>query len=401
MANTLDAMKPTYWSKRIQEHLRHRNIARVICSSEEQARLFNGKTVNRPYTSRSTIQDVTLGTGTYSTNAVVATNESLTVNAWKAAAQRFTKDEYIQMMNAPLVVNDVIDDNAYQLNRALDRSILGEYSNANNSTTAAAYTKTDIYDGLAEAHRALRNVGVEQSKPWFIVVDDYITKLIQTSNAGRETVLGDEKTKMGFGFTEKYAGFQVYESPEALTWTGEFALATNPTANDTITIDGVVFTFVASPATAGQVDIGASAAATVDNLVTLINDPGTTTATGIALSAADQLKFQNLGQTLISAADGTTTLDLTSTKGRITLAQSLTASGDGLQNAVLHCLGGKIGSIDLVVQSDIETEVKSEIAGFLGKEYVTDMLYGYKTFTEGANRLVDFQVTTQSDDLTA
>lgn len=48
-------------------------------------------------------------------------------------------------------------------------------------------------------------------------------------------------------------------------------MATNPTANDTVTVNGVVFTFVATPTLPGDVDIGGSAAVSVDNLVAAIN----------------------------------------------------------------------------------------------------------------------------------
>jgi hypothetical protein len=50
---------------------------------------------------------------------------------------------------------------------------------------------------------------------------------------------------------------------------------TNVTANDTVTINGKVYTFVAAPTVEGDVDIGASAAATLDNLKAAINHTGT------------------------------------------------------------------------------------------------------------------------------
>jgi Concanavalin A-like lectin/glucanases superfamily len=74
---------------------------------------------------------------------------------------------------------------------------------------------------------------------------------------------------------------------------GYFTLSTNPANGKTLTLDingtNVVFTFVTSiGSTAGNVLIGASAAATVANLLALLNQPQTTTATGVALAAANQ-----------------------------------------------------------------------------------------------------------------
>jgi hypothetical protein len=75
---------------------------------------------------------------------------------------------------------------------------------------------------------------------------------------------------------------------------GAIALPTNPTNGQTLTLDingtNVVLTFVSAIGTAaGNVLIGASAAATLANLLALLNQPRTTTATGVALSAANQL----------------------------------------------------------------------------------------------------------------
>ena len=70
-----------------------------------------------------------------------------------------------------------------------------------------------------------------------------------------------------------YMGYDFHVSNQ-LTSTAVLALATNPTAGDTVTIAGQAFTFV-SPigTTAGNVLIGASADATRANLAALVNAP--------------------------------------------------------------------------------------------------------------------------------
>lgn len=400
MANTFDPLKPTLWSKVYQENIRRNNIARTITSAQEQKNLTYGKEVSRPYISDPVIGDLVFGDPTYTPGDLVATEEKLLVNKWIQSSFNITKDQMKQVLRQPAVIADKVKASAWQLGREIDRNVFGQYSSSAYNTTAAAYTKTDIYDGLGEAHRTLRDGGVEQDRPWYAVVDASVTQLIQNSQSARETMMGDKEQKMGFGFNRDFAGFRVFESSQALTWTGSFKFAVNPSEGDTITIDGVVFTFNATPSGAGSVDIGASAAATIDNLVTLINAPLTTTATGIALSAADAAKFLLGSSVLISAADGTTTLDLTSRKGRITLATDMAGSGNGIQNAVLHCPVGRYGAIDTVFQSDMETEVK-DVNRSLSMDYITDLLWGVKMFNEGANRSADFKVTTQADALAA
>jgi len=84
---------------------------------------------------------------------------------------------------------------------------------------------------------------------------------------------------------------------------GFFTLSTNPGNGKTLTLDingtNVVFTFVTViGSAAGNVLIGASAAATCANLLALLNQPQTTTSTGVALSAANQLLVSYLSYAL-------------------------------------------------------------------------------------------------------
>lgn len=398
MTNTIDALKPTYWSKRYQANLRARNISRVITSTKEESSLTNGKTVDRPYLSRAIISDLTLNNGTYTPAAMSATSETLTVNMWKASSINITKDQEKQVLRAPYVINEFIDDGAWRLNQYVDRATFGEYVNATYQTVASEVVKTNVYDKVGAAHQALREAGVEQSKPWYLVADPAFTQLIQNSQGARETMMGDDLQKMGFGFNRNFAGFRVYESAQALTMTADIIMSTNPTAADTLVINGVTFEFVASPSTAGQVDIGSTAADTIDNLVALINAPGTTTAGGIKLSDADQLKFiDESGVALISAADNATYVTLTSVKGRIALAETFTTAANGVKDAIVHLLAGQMGNIDTVFQSDLETTVNPNPNRSLSKDYITDLLWGIKTFKEGADRMVDFQVKTMTD----
>lgn len=90
---------------------------------------------------------------------------------------------------------------------------------------------------------------------------------------------------------------------------GKITLPTNPSNTQTLTLDingtNVVLTFVTSiGVTAGNVLIGASAAATALNVLNLLNQPDTTTTTGVALSSANQQLVSYLNFSL--AAGGTT-----------------------------------------------------------------------------------------------
>lgn len=64
-------------------------------------------------------------------------------------------------------------------------------------------------------------------------------------------------------------GSELYD--DGVKATGYFTFSGNVSADDTITVNGTVFTFKASGATGNQINIGASASATIDNAVTVLN----------------------------------------------------------------------------------------------------------------------------------
>lgn len=53
--------------------------------------------------------------------------------------------------------------------------------------------------------------------------------------------------------------------------TGTITFADNPTADDTITINGVAFTFVAAGATGNQINIAGTLPLTLDNVIAILN----------------------------------------------------------------------------------------------------------------------------------
>lgn len=92
--------------------------------------------------------------------------------------------------------------------------------------------------------------------------------------------------------------------------TGSVAFAGQPTANDTITINGVVFTAKASGAAGNEFNIGADLGESIDNLVTVLN--------GSAVAAVALATYANVTDTSMSV-----TFDAYGTAGNaFTLAES-------------------------------------------------------------------------------
>lgn len=181
---------------------------------------------------------------------------------------------------------------------------------------------------------------------------------------------------------------------ENLTGEAVLAMATNPTAGDTVTIQGITFTFVSSiGTTAGNVLIGGSADATRANLTALINAPATTTANGVALSSADVIKIQDTLR--LSAVNDNTANTMTITgigSSRLAVSETLTASGDTWTKSFIHAYFGKKGSIDVVIQDKVDMEMRDEPKQ-RATNILSDVLYGVKTFYDGSQQFLDVLIS--------
>lgn len=127
--------------------------------------------------------------------------------------------------------------------------------------------------------------------------------------------------------------------------TSRLVATANLTDTQTITIAGITFTSVAAiGAAAGNFLIGASAAATLANLAGLINSPSTTSATQVALSAANQGVLSALGA--VATVSGTT-LTLTFTAWDAAAYVSETQTNASWSNSLVQTFA-RWGGVDLI-----------------------------------------------------
>lgn len=181
------------------------------------------------------------------------------------------------------------------------------------------------------------------------------------------------------------ANAEVYIS-ENLTGESLLTFSGNLTAADTITIEGVVFTAVATiGATPGNFLIGGNLAATITNLAGLINNPGTTSATQVALSAADQVKIQDTLR--LAATPAATTLKVVG-KGSGRLVISKVSTVTTITRNFIHAYFGKKGAIDVVIQDKVDMEMRDEPRQ-RATNILSDVLYGVKTFWDGSQKFLD------------
>lgn len=105
----------------------------------------------------------------------------------------------------------------------------------------------------------------------FGVVSPQFEEIVSLYYGAKATDLGDDVSQNGF--FKRISGYELYSSNN-LTGSAVLELATNPTDGDIITIQGQVFTFVATIGTTpGNVHIEATVDGTRANLETLINTP--------------------------------------------------------------------------------------------------------------------------------
>jgi hypothetical protein len=360
---------------------------------EEQETLKKGDTVHRPYRSALSVND--LGSeGQYTRQDITDTDETLSINKEKEVT--FYIREIDEMQSDYKTANEYADDAAVALGNQIDGDVLGEVLNATNTVDDGSIggtagngitpSTTNLDKIFGKAAEKLDAADIKQDGR-VAIISPQLYNIIWQRIGGKATVLGD-KTLMN-GNEGNFANFALHKSNN-LTWTGVLALATAPTNGDTITIRGVVFTFVTTiGSTAGNVLIGANVTASKTNLAALINTPGTTTAQGVALSSANQKLMKNFTAALVTGGVKVTALGVS----YVVVSETLTDGTDTWTAAlqIQHNLFCRKGCTDLVIQKAPTMTDKSR-DGYLGRDIVSYTVYGKKTFLEGTSAMVDVQI---------
>lgn len=410
MANT--HVFETKMSDRMQVTRYSTPVFAMQASFEERAKLSSGQSVTRPYVARMYEQDYTRGSD-LSMQTLSETNETLSITSAKSTP--FAIDDLDAIQSNFRLMDEYSGKAMRALNKAIDADYLGEVANATSSIDAGdvggtagqgiTLDATNVLKAFAAANRKLENLDVQiqggldpridsgNMKPMggagFADLHPYVKEQLSYSLAGRESVDGAIVGKNGY--SSSYFGFDNFVTTNGY-WTATLTIATQPTDADTVTINGVVFTFKTTlGVTAGNVLIGASAATANTNLAALVNTPGTTTAQGVALSAANQLLMKRI----VATAGATTTTFAAKGYGYVVVSETLTAAADVWSLQISHQMFGQKGAVDMVLQAKPQVKVDS-IPLQIGSYVKPWVLYGKKTFVEGAAALVDVKVSSSS-----
>jgi len=331
-------------------------------------------------------------------DSITDTSELLTTNIEKEAAFYISDGEVKQ--TGPLNPGEVIGGKvAMKVAISFDALLFAEVLNAaytfdtgdlttlvsnstpiSESTTTVPQMVTMMPAKLRRNNQTLTNLA--------FVTDSFGAGLMSQYLLGKNIDLAGSVFKNGY--TGDVSGAQVYVS-ENLTGTATLNMATQPTDGDTVVINGVTFTFkTVLGSTAGNVLIGASADAARANLAALINAPGTTTAQGVALSAANQALLKPSGISMVATNNDTTNkMTLVAVgSGALTLSETFTDVTDAWSLNAIHAYFGRKGAIDAVMQDLSEVDMRPT-ADRRGTNVFSSYLAGIKTFADGAKQFLN------------
>lgn len=293
---------------------------------------------------------------------------------------------------------------AHKLAEHIDSDILGEavnafatFDNGDLTTTASTGTaitlsSTTVPQLVSRAPAKLR-ANNQSLTNLCMVVDSYAAASMTEYLLGKNIDLAGSTYANGYTGTVSTA--EVYVS-ENLTGEAVLLMEANPSAGDTVSINGVVFTFEVTLGAAGDLHIGTAADDTRANFAAALNAPGTSitesaTAGYTAVSAANIAILEGLRITATNNNTADTLTIVAKGSGRLTVAETLTDAEDIWTKNFIHGYFGKKGAIDVVIQDQVDMEMRDEPKQ-RATNILADALYGFKTFDDGSQQFLDLHI---------
>lgn len=222
------------------------------------------------------------------------------------------------------------------------------------------------------------------------VVDDYALSNISQHVIARDTQMGDSYYQNGA--SGQILGSEVFIS-DNLTAEAVLGMATQPTAADSVTVNGVVFQFVATLGAAGDLHLASDVDKTRANMANAWNAIGTAIAedtdTGYqVVSAADQATWESLRITATNDNTANTLTIVAVGAGRLTVSETFTDGTDAWDSNMIHAYFGKKGAIDVVMAAEVDMLMRAEPKQDTMNIF-NDVIYGVKVFADGKKKMLD------------
>lgn len=252
----------------------------------------------------------------------------------------------------------------------------------NAAGTPVALTKTNV-----EAQIELMRVNLAEQNAFneaALFVDPSVHSLLRQSS--NYTGFSDGMMVRKNGVVGEYAGFKLIETNN-LPYVNRLSMATEPTADDTVVIQGVTFTFKAVPSAAGEVDLGGSAAVSQANLVAAINGGSGAGTAYIALDAADRETLLNYG---ITAGDFAADVSIVTANRTFTTAETFTDGTDSWGTLAKKIFAMDKDAIHVVRQESV-MDIRQSVTGF-NYNLMSEFVYGGALLGDNANAITTNEI---------
>jgi hypothetical protein len=374
-------------------------VAMEVANTRLEKKLDYGASVKRVKYSLAPIRirNITIGVNR-TIDQLNDSGETLLVNKNKGADFRVSKKEMIQA--GPLNPAETIGaEVAKKLSRYIDADVFAQVKNAlqtfdtgdlttmTSSGVAITLSTTNIPQLLAQGRAKLRKANQDLTS-LALVLDSYGGSVIEQYVMSKNIDLAAAAFKNGYA--GPVGGAELYLS-ENLLAEAVITMSANPTAAQTFSVNGFVYTFVAAIGTTpGNVLIEAGVDATRDNLIDAIHQTsGTAGVKYVAWTDVDPGYDQsNWVDLQLAAVDNDTTDQITITgtgSGRLVFGGNATYT---VAKNLVHAYYGKKGAIDVVIQDLSEMEMIDDPYQ-RAKIIRADAIYGIFTFADGKPQFLD------------
>ena len=379
-------------------------VGMEIANTRLEAQLTYGASVKRVKYGLAGIRvrNITLGANR-TIDALNDSSETLSVNKNKGADFRVSKKELVQA--GPLNPAETIGaEVAKKLARYIDADIFAEVVNAGqtfdtgdlttmtSNGTPITLSTSNAPQLLAQGRAKLRKNNQDLTS-LALVLDGYGGSMIEQYVMSKNIDLAAAAFKNGYA--GPVGGAELYLS-ENLTATAVITMTANPTAAQTFSVNGFVFTFVASiGSTPGNILIEAGVDATRDNIISALaqdQTAGIVNVKYVPFTDVDPTYYQSnlVDLQLVGVdSDGADTITITGTgSGRLSFGGNATYT---VTSNYINCYYGKKGAIDVVIQDLAEMEMVDDPYQ-RAKIVRADAIYGIKTFADGAPQFLNVKI---------
>ncbi len=376
----MDDIRQEFWGD-LQADLYTANTAIYLANqSLENIISTNGRKAHRPILSHPQLgtytphSDITFDTKT-------AIKQTLEVDTFEYAAEDIDVTEKNQ------TPYDLVSHSLQSIRTGLmnytEQKFLSEITNAGHSISGSpvSVSSANILDILEEAEGKLGafDAPKETSMKAAVFGPRTVAKL-RRAKADRESRLGDSTLENGV--VGPWMGWTVVENNN-LPWSATLTIATQPTDGDTVTIAGVTFTYKTTlGTTAGNVLIGADAAAARANLEKAVEKASGAGTNYVEISARDRFMLTRKRRVACSSAQAMAFTGY----GDISVSETLTATADVWSAQKVKSAFMIRGAIDMVLQF-VDLKIGDKEKGFadLPKGVIG---VGTKVFDDGADLMV-------------